>query len=60
MNFRVLKNNPQSISELKYEIIAVTRGIELYSCQNVIDNFNKRVDVCRVARGGHLADNIFL
>ena len=51
MKNQVFKNNPQSISELKDEIFGVIK--------NVIENFNKRVDLCRAARGGHLADNIF-
>jgi len=56
---QVYKNNPQSIPELKDEIIRVIGEIEPQLCQNVIENFNKRVDVCGAARGGHLADIVF-
>ena len=60
---QVYKNNPQSIPELKDEIIREIEPqigeIEPQLCQNVIENFNKRVDVCGAARGGHLADIVF-
>ena len=51
--------NPQSIPELKDEIIRVIGEIEPKLCQSVIENFNKRVDVCGAARGGLLADIVF-
>jgi hypothetical protein len=56
---QVYKNNPQSIPELKDKIIRVIGEIEPQLCQNVIENFNKRVDICGAARGGHLEDIIF-
>lgn len=37
------ENNPQSISELKEEIISVISEIEPKLCQNVIENFNRRM-----------------
>jgi len=43
------------IPELK-EIIRVIGEIEPQLYQHVIENFDKRVDICR---GGHLADVIF-
>lgn len=56
---QVYKNNPQSIPKLKDEIIRVIGDIEPQLCQRVIENFNKRVDICRSSRGGHLADIVF-
>lgn len=56
---QVYKNNPHSINKLKDEIIRVIREIEPQLCQRVIENFNKRLDICGNARGGHLADIVF-
>ena len=55
----VYKNNPQSIYELKQEIVRVIGEVEPQLCENVIENFDKRVATCKKSRGGHLADIIF-
>lgn len=47
----------KNISELKDEIIRNNNEIEIF--QNLIENFNKRVDICRAAKEGHLAYIIF-
>lgn len=46
------KNNKQPIAELNNEIILVISEIKPKLCRHVIENFDKKVDVCRVARGG--------
>lgn len=46
----VYKNYPQSIPELKKEIIRVISEIEPQICQKVIQNFNRKVEVGRDAR----------
>lgn len=50
--------NQQSIPEVKDEIIHAISNIEHPIHQNVIDDFNRKVDVYRAAKGGHLADII--
>lgn len=55
--WKAYKNNPQS--EIKDEIILVICEIKSKLCQNVIENFNRSVDIYRAAGGGHLADIIF-
>lgn len=55
----VYKSNPQTIPDLQAEIIRVIGGIEAELCQNVIRNFNKRINHCRDSRGAHLGDIIF-
>lgn len=49
---QVYKNYPQSFPVLKYEIIRDIIETEPQLCQDVIETFNERVDVCRTARGG--------
>lgn len=45
----VYKNYLQSISKLKDEIISILREIERQLlCQNILENFNKRSDACRL------------
>ena len=56
---QVYKNNPQTISELKAEIIRVVSEIEPQLCANVINNFDKRIANYKDARGSHLPYNIF-
>lgn len=56
---KVYANKPQTIPELKQEIQLAIEAIEPQLCQNVIENFTKRVRVCQQARGGHLSDIIF-
>lgn len=47
------------ISEQKDEIISVINGIDFQLCENVIENCNNRMDVCRASRGGYSAHIIF-
>ncbi|CAH0550852.1 unnamed protein product [Brassicogethes aeneus] len=56
---KVYADNPLTIEALKANIERAIREIEPQLCQNVITNFNKRIDVCRRTGGGHLNDIIF-
>lgn len=56
---QVYADNPQTIEALKANIERVIGEIEPQLCQNVIENFDERIDVCKRARGGHLKDIIF-
>ncbi len=56
---KVYANNPQTIQELKDNIRGVIREIEPHLCENVIENFDKRMAACKKSRGGHLADIVF-
>lgn len=38
--------------------IHVAVETEPQSCQSVIHNFNKRVDICGIARSGHQNENL--
>lgn len=53
------KNISRSISGLRIEYSASNRVIEPQALQNVIENLNRRVEVCRSARRGHMAGIIF-
>jgi len=53
------RTGSQSIPELKNKIIRVIGEIEPQLCQNVVQSFYKRVDICGAARGNHLADIVF-
>lgn len=48
MKSQIDKKNPQSIIDLKNELICVIGEIESQLCQIVIENFNKRMDICGV------------
>ncbi|EGI66419.1 hypothetical protein G5I_05054, partial [Acromyrmex echinatior] len=52
-------NHPQTIPELKEEIRRTINEISPQLCQNVIENFVKRMNVCKQSRGGHLSDIVF-
>lgn len=56
---RVYVNKPQTTDALKDEIRRCIDEISEALLQNVVQNFVKRADVCRRARGGHLPDIIF-
>ena len=56
---QVYRNNPQSIHDLKDGIIRMIGEIKPELCQHVIGDFNKRIDICGHAKGGHLADIVF-
>jgi hypothetical protein len=56
---KVYANNPQTIQELKDNIRGVICEIEPHLCENVIENFDKRMAACKKSRGGHLADIVF-
>lgn len=48
------KNNTQLIHEVRHEMIYIIIEIKPQTCQIVIENLNKRMDVYRGARGGLL------
>lgn len=50
MNSKVHKNIPQSIPELKVEIIRVINDVEPKFCQKVIINLIERVGVCKASK----------
>ncbi|KZC04047.1 hypothetical protein WN55_03832, partial [Dufourea novaeangliae] len=56
---QVNADNPQSIEALKTNIRRVIGEIEQQLCKNVIENFDKRIDVCKRGRNRHLFDIIF-
>ncbi|CAK9810854.1 Transposable element Tc3 transposase [Anthophora plagiata] len=56
---KVYANNPQTIPELKEVIGRTITEISPQMCHNVIENFNKRINVCQQGRGGHLSDIVF-
>ncbi|CAH2000879.1 unnamed protein product [Acanthoscelides obtectus] len=56
---KVYVNKPATLQELKNNIIAEINAIEPTMLQNVIENFDHRVDVCKSSRGEHLSDIIF-
>ena len=56
---KVYANDPQTILELKEEIRRTIDEISPQLCQNVIENFIKRVNVCQQGRGGHPSDIIY-
>lgn len=43
------------ISELYEQNIWLIGKLEPQLCQNVSEKFNKKVDICRVVRNGHLS-----
>ncbi|XP_060528432.1 uncharacterized protein LOC132703290 [Cylas formicarius] len=51
---RVYRNKPNTIPELKREIRREIAGIEPQLYQKVIGNFNNRITLCHMSRGGHL------
>ena len=55
----VFANNPQTIQDLKEEIIRAIDRIQQEVCEKVIENFFKRCRACQQAAGGHLQDIIF-
>ena len=57
----VYKNNPTTILDLKHEIEVFMKGINVDTCQRVVEtcqqviqNFAVRVRECLVRRGGHI------
>ena len=55
---KVYANDPQTIPELKEEIRRTINEISPQLCQNVIENFVKRMNVCKQSRGGHYISDI--
>ncbi|EFN65780.1 hypothetical protein EAG_00075, partial [Camponotus floridanus] len=53
---KVYANDPQTILELKEEIRRAINEISPQLFQNVIENFVKRMNVCKQSLGGHLSD----
>ncbi|CAH1969028.1 unnamed protein product [Acanthoscelides obtectus] len=56
---KIYVNKPATLQELKNNIIAEINAIEPTMLQNVIENFDHSVDVCKSSRGEHLSDIIF-
>ncbi|KZC12785.1 hypothetical protein WN55_04308, partial [Dufourea novaeangliae] len=56
---QVYANNPQSIEVLKTNIRRVIGEIKPQLWKNVIENFDKRIDVYKRGPGGHLSDTLF-
>lgn len=55
----VYTNNPQTSDDLKVNITRVIREIQPNLLERVIENWVRRLDVCRRSRGGHLNDVLF-
>lgn len=56
---KVYVSKPQTIHELKEEIRNRMAEISKDQCQNVIENFIKRVNLCLHGQGTHLSDVLF-
>ena len=56
---KVYANNPRTIQELKNNIQNVIHEMEPQLCKNAMQNFNKRMVLCQMSRGGHLFDIVF-
>lgn len=56
---KVYEGKPETIQELKAAIIATINTVEEQLCQRVIENVDKRNEVCLRSRGEHLADILF-
>lgn len=56
---KVYANKPRTVEHLKEEIRRVIGEIEQPLCENVIENFKKRLTLCQRMRGGHLPDVLF-
>lgn len=56
---KVYVNNPETIQQLRDNIITAIVEISPQLCEKVIDNFAKRMTCCQRSRGGHLPDIIF-
>ncbi|KZC03964.1 hypothetical protein WN55_01224 [Dufourea novaeangliae] len=57
---QVYADNPQSIEALKINIRRVIGEIGSQLCKNVIENFDRRINVCKRGRNGHLSDILFV
>ncbi|KZC09143.1 hypothetical protein WN55_00743 [Dufourea novaeangliae] len=55
---QVYADDPQSIEAFKTNIRRVIGEIQSQLCKNIIENFDKRIDVCKRGRG-HLSDILF-
>lgn len=56
---RVFINKPATIADLKENIRAAVREIDIKVIEKVLRNFDNRIDVCHHSCGGHLNDIIF-
>ncbi|CAK9827801.1 hypothetical protein ANTRET_LOCUS5451 [Anthophora retusa] len=56
---KVYANNPKTIDELKNNIIAAINEIEFQLCENVMENWVKRMGLLKKSQGGHLNDIVF-
>ncbi|CAK9806570.1 hypothetical protein ANTPLA_LOCUS4939 [Anthophora plagiata] len=56
---KVYASKPATIHDMKNNIRNEIDELNEQICQNVIENFDFRIDVCKRSRGGHLADIVF-
>lgn len=56
---RVNTDRPQTLDQLKNNIRQVIGEIQPSMCRKVVENYIKRVKVCKRALGGHLNDVVF-
>ncbi|CAK9811660.1 Transposable element Tc3 transposase [Anthophora quadrimaculata] len=56
---KVYANNPKTIDELKNNITAAINEVEFQLCENVMENWVKRIGLLKKSRGEHLNDIVF-
>ncbi|CAK9815950.1 hypothetical protein ANTPLA_LOCUS8825 [Anthophora plagiata] len=56
---KVYASKPATIHNTKNNIRNEIGELNEKICQNVIENFDFRINVCKHGRGGHLADIVF-
>ncbi|CAK9801830.1 hypothetical protein ANTPLA_LOCUS2969 [Anthophora plagiata] len=56
---KVYASKPATIHDLRKNIRNELGELNEQICQNVIENFDFRIDVCKRGRGGHLTDIVF-
>lgn len=56
---RVYASRPTTVEHLKDNIRSEIRCINSEMCENVMENFLKRMTICKKSRGGHLLDIVF-
>ncbi|KOC66354.1 hypothetical protein WH47_07423 [Habropoda laboriosa] len=56
---KVYANNPKTIDELKNNITAAINETEFQLCENVMENWVKRIGLVKKSRRGHLNDIVF-
>ncbi|KOC70342.1 hypothetical protein WH47_02846 [Habropoda laboriosa] len=56
---KVYPNNPETIDELKDNITVAINETEFQLCENVMENWVKRIRLMKKSREGHLNDIVF-